>query len=375
MTLAAAALAATMRLVASHAYAEGAPPGFSGGFKEESCHACHFHEQLNTGGGRVTIEGLPASFEAGRRYTLTITLTRAGMKRAGFQLAARFKESGAQAGTLAPGPNEGERVTVENQSGVHYAGQKKAGSSVSAADATRWTIEWTAPDRGGAVIVHVSANAADGNESADGDFVYTTASETSPASARAVSRASLGRLPAAGSRAAFATTPAGRRSALARSAMFRNRGGSDFLRCCHGSRESVSIDRDVRGFVEGKRTEPLSASTLWFMQRNQLWRNVEAAAQLAKDKEFAVVLAVESAADGKALLAGVADSLVASYPHLSVERRHDLPRHFLGFVTWHDLVTRFGLPSDCWRGRRGRGGIPDRSSSSERPQQSREAHG
>ena len=188
--LTAAVLAAAMRLAASPAYAEGAPPGFSGGFKEDSCHACHFHEELNSGGGRVTIEGMPASFEAGQRYTLTVTLTRAGMKRAGFQLATRFKDGGAQAGTLAPGPGEGERVTVESQSGVQYAGQKKDGSSVSGAGATRWTIEWTAPDRGGPVIVHVSANAADGNESADGDFVYTAASESSPASPRAALRPS-----------------------------------------------------------------------------------------------------------------------------------------------------------------------------------------
>jgi hypothetical protein len=183
MTLAAAVLAATMRMAVSHAYAEGAPPGFSGGFKEESCHACHFHEQLNSGGGRVTIEGVPASFEAGQRYTLTVTLTRAGMKRAGFQLATRFKDGGAQAGTLAPGAGEGERVAVESQTGVQYAGQRKSGSSVGAADATRWTIEWIAPDRGGPVIVQVSANAADGNESADGDFVYTAASESAPSSA------------------------------------------------------------------------------------------------------------------------------------------------------------------------------------------------
>jgi hypothetical protein len=180
MTVAVAVLAATVRVVA--AYAEGAPPGFSGGFKEDSCHACHFHEELNAAGGRLTIEGVPASFEAGQRYRLSVRVTRAGMKRAGFQLATRFKDTGAQAGTLAPGPGEGERVTVETQSGVQYAGQKKGGSSVSAADAAEWTIEWTAPDRGGPVIVHVTANAADGSESADGDFVYTAASESASAS-------------------------------------------------------------------------------------------------------------------------------------------------------------------------------------------------
>ena len=181
VTLAAAVLATSVRLVASHAYADGAPPGFSGGFKEESCHACHFHAEPNSGGGRVTIEGVPAKFAAGERYTLTITLTRAGMKRAGFQLAARFKDSGAQAGTLAPSSADGERVKVEKtQSGVQYAGQKQAGSSVDAGDTARWTIEWTAPDHAGPVMFHVAANAADGNESADGDFVYTASSESAP---------------------------------------------------------------------------------------------------------------------------------------------------------------------------------------------------
>jgi hypothetical protein len=176
-TLAAAVLATTVRLMASHAYAEGAPPGFSGGFKEDSCHACHFHAEVNAPGGRVTIEGVPERFADGERYTLIVTLTRTGMKRAGFQLAARFKDSGAQAGTLAPGSGERERVAVERQGGVQYAGHKQAGSSVGGADAARWTIEWTAPKRGGPVMFHVSANAADGNDSADGDFVYTDSRE------------------------------------------------------------------------------------------------------------------------------------------------------------------------------------------------------
>jgi hypothetical protein len=176
----AAVLATTMRLVVSHSYAEGAPPGFSGGFKEDSCHACHFHAELNSGGGRITIDGVPAQFVAGERYTLTVTLARAGMKRAGFQLAARFAQSGAQAGTLAPGPAEQERVGVEIQGGVQYAGQKKTGSSVGAGDAVRWTIEWTAPQGGGPVIFHAAANAADGNQSVEGDFVYTATAESAP---------------------------------------------------------------------------------------------------------------------------------------------------------------------------------------------------
>ena len=175
-TTLAAVLSATMRLVASHGYPDGAPPGFSGGFKEESCHACHFHAEPNLSPGRLVIDGVPARFKAGEKYTLTVTLTRPGMKRAGFQLAARFKDSGAQAGTLAVAAALKPRSSVELQGGIQYANQKKDGSSVDA-DVARWTIEWTAP-AGGAVVFHVAANAADGNDSADGDFIYTASLES-----------------------------------------------------------------------------------------------------------------------------------------------------------------------------------------------------
>jgi hypothetical protein len=101
------------------------------------------------------------------------------MKLAGFQLAARFKD-GAQAGTLTPGTGESERVGVETQSGIQYAGQKNAGTSLASGDSAQWTVVWTAPNTGGPVIFAVSANAANGNESADGDFVYTTSAESTP---------------------------------------------------------------------------------------------------------------------------------------------------------------------------------------------------
>jgi hypothetical protein len=178
--LAAVVVATGLRLVASHDYAAGAPAGFAGGFKEESCHACHFHEPLNSGPGRVTIDGVPATFVAGQRYSLTITLTRTGMQRGGFQLAARFKSNGAQAGILAPAAVDAQRLGVESQGGVQYLGQKAEGSSAGADDTIRWGIEWIAPERAEAVVFHVAANAADGNGSADGDLVYTTSAESIP---------------------------------------------------------------------------------------------------------------------------------------------------------------------------------------------------
>jgi hypothetical protein len=174
-----------MRLVAAHdpgpgGYPDGAPPGFSGGFREDSCHACHFLETPNAAPGNLTVEGVPATFSPGQRYTVTITLTRDGMKRAGFQLAARFKDNGAQAGILLTNSSEAARVKVETQGGVLYAGHNTIGSEIAEAGIARWSVDWEAPATGGAVVLNVAANAADGDERVDGDFVYTVALETAP---------------------------------------------------------------------------------------------------------------------------------------------------------------------------------------------------
>ena len=100
-------------------------------------------------------------------------------------------------------------------------------------------------------------------------------------------------------------------------------------------------------FVEGKRTEGVSPSTLWFSERSQLWRNVEAAGDFSEGKDFAVILAVETEGDGTAALAAAAASLRGSYPHLEEPDREQLFQHLLGFVTWRKMVDEFGLPGEC----------------------------
>ena len=100
-------------------------------------------------------------------------------------------------------------------------------------------------------------------------------------------------------------------------------------------------------FVEGKRTEPVSRRTRWFSERSQLWRNVEAAGDFSKGKDFAVILAVETEGDGTAALAAAAGSLKGSCPHLEEPDREQLSQHLLGFVTWRQMVDEFGLPGEC----------------------------
>jgi hypothetical protein len=99
------------------------------------------------------------------------------MRRAGFQLAIRFAEgeaAGEQAGTLAAA---GDRATVtvspaDSRPGVAYAHHTRAGTSLVSPDSAVWRLEWVAPPHGGAVLVHVAANAANDDASEFGDRIH-----------------------------------------------------------------------------------------------------------------------------------------------------------------------------------------------------------
>ena len=123
--------------------------------------------------GQLTIVGVPERYVAGARYEITVTLTRPEMKIGGFQLAARFEANGAQAGTLAARPTDAKQIKVETVDGVQYANQLKAGTALTSPGSVRWTLVWTAPPPSGPVLFHASGNAANNDEFASGDYVYT----------------------------------------------------------------------------------------------------------------------------------------------------------------------------------------------------------
>jgi hypothetical protein len=92
-------------------------------------------------------------------------------------------------------------------------------------------------------------------------------------------------------------------------------------------------------FIEGKRTEPISASTRWFRQRNQIWRNLEAASELAAGRVFGVILAVENEAER--LLDAAVRTRDDSLPHLPQAQREELQQHLLGAITWGKIISTF----------------------------------
>jgi hypothetical protein len=169
----------TIRLKPDSTYADGAPPGFSGGFGEASCDACHFEAAVNTPPGRVTLTGVPERYVPGQSYPITITLSRPGMMIGGFQLAARFENGGAQAGTVAAGPGDEKRIKIEPGT-IQYANQRLDGTALTEPGVAKWSVTWTAPAATDTVMFHVSANAADKDEAARGDYVYTAVATSRP---------------------------------------------------------------------------------------------------------------------------------------------------------------------------------------------------
>jgi hypothetical protein len=163
------------------AYRDAPPPGFSSGFGEPSCHACHFSREPNQAPGGLALRGVPERYAPGATYPITVILTRPGMSAAGFQLTARFTDGARQAGSLAPAPSDSSRVAITISYDIAYAHQLRAGSAPAGRDSASWTLLWTAPAAAGAVSFHAAANAADGDDTVDGDFVYTTSATTSGA--------------------------------------------------------------------------------------------------------------------------------------------------------------------------------------------------
>jgi hypothetical protein len=95
------------------------------------------------------------------------------MKLGGFQIAAREERGGAQAGTLTAAPGDETRVAIDTAKGIQYARQRREGAGPAAPGIVRWEIVWTAPATPGSVMFHASGNAADGDDAARGDYVYT----------------------------------------------------------------------------------------------------------------------------------------------------------------------------------------------------------
>ncbi len=159
------------------AYPDAPPLGRTGAPTENTCASCH--GTLNDGlGGVLEISGVPASYIPGQTYTLTISLTRTGKSRWGFEMTSLRDADDSYAGVLAD-------ISVYTGKGTRQSKDYIYQTNADGADGTYWNtnngpvtwpVEWTAPAAGaGSVTFYAVGVAGNGDNNADsGDPVYTT---------------------------------------------------------------------------------------------------------------------------------------------------------------------------------------------------------
>jgi hypothetical protein len=170
--------------LAAAAFKEGPYPNVTGGFGEQSCHLCHLDNRVNAPGGAVTLEGVPAWYVPGQAYPLTVRIAREGLRRGGFEIAARFasgKQKGRQAGAWKPLDARVQLIPGAVDKVLTFVQHNLAGSRVAETGANAWTMEWIAPSpAAGPVRFNVAANASNNDDSPLGDFIYLKAAASTP---------------------------------------------------------------------------------------------------------------------------------------------------------------------------------------------------
>jgi len=161
------------------AFENGPPPGHSGAPGQPDCTICHFGNDANTEGGSVKLDGVPATYQDGQQYAISVTLEHNVLPIGGFQLAIQ-DIVGNPAGKLAANPGDEEIMSISGNSYIHHIKPRRRREDVSG---IRWTVVWTAPDGNRELIISVAAVAANDDASALGDSVYTAAARMNSSSA------------------------------------------------------------------------------------------------------------------------------------------------------------------------------------------------
>ena len=166
------------------AFKEGPYPNVTGGFGDQTCHLCHLDNPVNAPGGAVALDGIPTAFRPGQTYPITVTISRQGLRRGGFEIAARFaggKQKGRQAGSWRLMDARAQLIPGAVDKTLTFVQHNQIGSRTATPGANTWTMEWTAPPaETGAVQFNVAANASNNDDSPLGDYIYVKAVRSSP---------------------------------------------------------------------------------------------------------------------------------------------------------------------------------------------------
>jgi hypothetical protein len=159
----------------AYGHASGPPSSRTGAPGEPNCTQCHTGT-LNAGAGSVSILGVPDVYVPGEQYTLTVRVAHPDRRRWGFQITA-LDSANRGAGTLARvNPNLTRLVNGSGQfAGRVYIEQTSTGTFEGQSQNAEWEVNWTAPATDiGRITFYAAGNAANNNDSSNGDNIYTT---------------------------------------------------------------------------------------------------------------------------------------------------------------------------------------------------------
>jgi hypothetical protein len=169
----AAGFACLLAPAVASAYSGGPPDRFANNPPfNQNCTLCHFSYELNSGDGELQLDGLPAEFQPGQTYPLTVLLSDPGQIRWGFELtvlddADPFVEGGSLVVT-----DDLHTQISENVDGTEdYLKHTSEGTYWPIPGAVSWDFDWIAPDLP-SVTFYLCGNAADADQSFVGDYIY-----------------------------------------------------------------------------------------------------------------------------------------------------------------------------------------------------------
>lgn len=157
----------------------GEPPNFT------TCTSCHTGNPVNSGTAQLVLDlgGAEQGYEHGKTYDIRISIAKAGLEAAGFQVI------GLQDNDITKSPGvitltQPQRTQIIDKNNPHSGGcaiddkvwveHTYDGSTPDSAGKSSWTFRWKAPDTdAGDITFYLASIEADHDLTEEGDRVYT----------------------------------------------------------------------------------------------------------------------------------------------------------------------------------------------------------
>jgi len=136
---------------------------------------CHVTYEINSGSGTLILHGVPAVYEPGKLYPLTVEIVQKGQSRWGFQVTV-INDSLVQSGEIVKYDEELTQLDDDDVDGKerYYLNHTRKGTYRGTDDGpVKWNFTWRAPEKKqGPISFYVAGNAANGNKKPTGDYIY-----------------------------------------------------------------------------------------------------------------------------------------------------------------------------------------------------------